>query len=195
MKPAISLLLLAMAAFVHPDLKKSVENYQRKEVQSHYFFLNENQKVIYFEDSLGGVKCALYLQSQLETITDRKSPERQPVFQEGKPAIPAIFLNNTFISNASPLANADKWAPESVASFTLYDDEYMLISMMHLSYSITYNSIILKLDKSGHVRQQWQVATDEPLTGKMMGDDNGDHILDYRLNKETYTIEGNLKIK
>lgn len=195
MKFAIPLLLMLGVLPFSTNLKKSVDNYQRKEIQAHYFFIAENQKVIYFEDSLQNLKCAIYLQSQVETVTDRKKPDRTPTFVADKPNMPSIFLNNTFINVTNPLDHADKMVPESISSFTLYDDAYVMINMMYLSYTVTYNAVIMKLDKSNHVKQQWVVATEEPLTGKMLGDDNGDHVLDYKMNKETYTIEGNLKIK
>jgi hypothetical protein len=190
--------------------KEPVKNFVSHEVSVASFYMKKEQKVIFFEDTIRKIPITAYLMSEVEVINKVGTPKKIPGFKRWTQDKPAFAINNSMFISSLSIRNAGSLIPVSIAYFTFYDDEYIMINMQLFSVVAGefWSNILLKLDKQHKVIKEYVIESNEKMNKRKLGDYNNDHDLDYSIyNKEIsedgksmkksmdiYSIEGDKKI-
>jgi len=190
--------------------KEPVKNFISHDVTVSSFYMKKEQKVIFFEDTIKGIECTVYLMSEVEVVNKVGTPKRLPGFKRWTQDKPAISVNNSLFMSSLSIRNAGSLIPVSIAYFKFYDDEYIMINMQLFSVVAGefWSNILLKMDKKHKVIKEYVIESNEKMNSKKLGDYNNDHDLDYSIyNKEIsddgksmkrsmdiYSVDGDKKI-
>jgi hypothetical protein len=138
------------------------KSYKEKKLNPAIYRLNDKDEIIYFEDSLDGNFCSLYIKSAITVIDSTGKPNNYSSIVdriENEHAV--LIINGANVKVASEITDSEIMLPTYLGAFNRSDRNFLLIKMNLVSGmggDYWYN-LLLELDSTGHVIYQKGIET------------------------------------
>jgi len=147
-----------------PDTTKSGtydKSYTEKKLYPAVYPLNDTSEVLYFEDSIHGNFCSLYIKSEIDVVDSTRKPINFLNLFKNEDDKEILIINGSNVRLASKITDRDLMLPTSLGIFKKSDRTFLLIKMNLVSSiggDYWYN-LLLELDTTSHVISQKGIET------------------------------------
>lgn len=137
------------------------KTYTEKNLHPAVYPINDTSEVLFFEDSIQGNFCSLYIKSVIDVVdSTRKTGNFSSLFKnENDQAI--LVVNGSKVRLTSKITDGDLMLPTSMGTFNRSGRTFLLIKMNLVSSmggDYWYN-LLLELDSTAHVISQKGIET------------------------------------
>jgi|GEM_PF-5871200 len=149
---------------IEPDNRQSGtydKTYFEKRINPAVYQLNDTSEVLYFEDSIGGNFCSLYIKSDVDLIDSIRKPGNLKSILKDNADNPILVVNGTDVKLASRITDSEIMLPTNLGIFKRLDRTFLLVKMNLVSSmgGDYWYSLLLELDTSGRVKFQKGIET------------------------------------
>ncbi|SFE91271.1 hypothetical protein SAMN05518672_11225 [Chitinophaga sp. CF118] len=151
----------------NPQGGTSDSAYHERTIKPAIYSLNDQLKVVYFEDSIQEITCALYLKSELGVIDSTRRPiNYASLLNNLESSKVMLIINNTSIKLNAKIRDSEIMMPTYLGYFSLFNKNYLLIKMnlvSSMSGDYWYN-LLLEIDSEGEIINQQGIETTGEIT-------------------------------